>query len=132
MTRPGPDPLPHAVAQRAHSAAAFLDAEDVVVVHVVPDTRVAVVALYGRGRDRCVMEGAFRAGLSPREREVAVRLARGARNAEIAQALGITTTTTRHHVERILTKLGVRSRHDVAPALRRAASRHEKQHPRLR
>jgi non-specific serine/threonine protein kinase len=52
--------------------------------------------------------------LSPREREVAVLLARGLSNREIARALVVTPRTTDTHVMNIFTKLGVHSRAQVA------------------
>jgi len=48
--------------------------------------------------------------LSRREREVAVLVARGCTNAQIARALVITEGTAANHVARIMRKLGVRSR----------------------
>jgi predicted ATPase/class 3 adenylate cyclase/DNA-binding CsgD family transcriptional regulator len=48
--------------------------------------------------------------LTPREREVAVLVARGLTNREIAAALTITQRTANNHVEHILTKLGFHSR----------------------
>ncbi len=48
--------------------------------------------------------------LTRREAEVVRLLARGRRDAEIATALGISRHTARRHVERILRKLGVKSR----------------------
>ena len=48
--------------------------------------------------------------LTPRELDVLRQLARGARNAEIADALGVSPGTARWHVANVLAKLGERSR----------------------
>ena len=48
--------------------------------------------------------------LSPRERDVLARLALGASNKRIADALGISDHTVKSHVATIFTKLGVSSR----------------------
>jgi DNA-binding CsgD family transcriptional regulator len=64
---------------------------------------------------------AERLGLTRREAEVAEALARRLTNAELARALGISPHTAERHTERVLAKLGVRSRHDVAARLRAAA-----------
>ena len=53
-------------------------------------------------------------GLTPREREVAALLARGLTNREIASELVISEGTAANHVERILNKLGLHSRAQVA------------------
>jgi DNA-binding NarL/FixJ family response regulator len=50
------------------------------------------------------------AQLSSREREVVTLVARGLANAEIAQALFLSTTTVKTHVARILAKLDLRDR----------------------
>jgi class 3 adenylate cyclase/DNA-binding NarL/FixJ family response regulator len=63
-----------------------------------------------RARDRATALG----GLSGREREVLTLLGEGLTNPEIAQRLYITAKTAEHHVGRILTKLGVRSRTEAA------------------
>ena len=63
-----------------------------------------------RTRDRAAAIGA----LSRREQEVLALLGGGLTNAEIAQRLYITAKTAEHHVGRILTKLGVRSRTEAA------------------
>lgn len=51
-----------------------------------------------------------RFGLSRREAEVVRLLVAGWPNADIARALGISEATARHHTQRVLEKLGVRSR----------------------
>ena len=52
--------------------------------------------------------------LSRREREVVPLLAEGLSNAEIAQRLFVTPKTVEHHVTSILSKLGLRTRAEVA------------------
>ena len=52
--------------------------------------------------------------LSPREREVAVLLARGSTNKQIAEALVIAEGTAERHVANILNKLSLTSRSQVA------------------
>ena len=52
--------------------------------------------------------------LTPREREVASRIARGLSNRQIADELVIAVSTTERHVANILSKLDMRSRAQVA------------------
>ena len=58
--------------------------------------------------------GAARAGLTRRERQIAALVSHGLRNRQIGAALGISERTVDKHVERILRKLGVRVRTEVA------------------
>jgi DNA-binding NarL/FixJ family response regulator len=86
---------------------------------VLPDVRASLERLYERSNDFAF---ARRAGLrarssrspddllSPREHEVLGLMARGFRNREIANALGISESTTKVHVRHVLEKLGVRTR----------------------
>jgi len=58
-----------------------------------------------------------RYGLTAREVEVARLLAQGKRNADVAAALEISPYTARRHTERVLLKLGARTRAEVAGRL---------------
>jgi DNA-binding NarL/FixJ family response regulator len=52
--------------------------------------------------------------LSPREHEVAIEVARGCSNAEIAEGLGMTVATVKAHVSHVLTKLHLGNRTQIA------------------
>ena len=58
-----------------------------------------------------------RLGLTRREPEVARLLAGRATNREIAERLGMSPHTVRHHAENVFAKLGVHSRRAVAAQL---------------
>jgi DNA-binding CsgD family transcriptional regulator len=77
--------------------------------------------LAGDAIDRARMRELFR--LTEREVEVALLLAERRRNAEIARALGISVHTARHHIERVLGKLGDCKRGDVQRVLRSGLER---------
>ena len=57
-------------------------------------------------------------GLTAREREIAGLVARGRTNREIAEQLVLSTRTIEAHLRNIYAKLGVRSRVELATALR--------------
>lgn len=57
-------------------------------------------------------------GLTTREVEVAELLESGLSNVAVAQRLGISPHTARHHTQRVLVKLGVHSRAAAAARLR--------------
>jgi len=50
------------------------------------------------------------ASLTPREREVLYRLVQGESTRSLASGMGVRYATARSHIQRVLTKLGVRSR----------------------
>ncbi|MFL5575523.1 MAG: response regulator transcription factor, partial [Gemmatimonadaceae bacterium] len=62
---------------------------------------------------RAVAALGARYGLTEREADVTQLLSAGRSTADIAQALGISPFTARRHTERVIDKLGVRSRADV-------------------
>ena len=61
------------------------------------------------------------AALSAREREVATAVAEGSSNAEIAARLWMSESTVKAHVSRLLSKLGVANRVQVAILVHDAA-----------
>jgi DNA-binding NarL/FixJ family response regulator len=68
-----------------------------------------------RGRPAAVVGRAGGWGpLTPREREVAALVARGMTNREIARALVLTEGTVANHVRRVLVRLGLDSRTQLA------------------
>ena len=52
--------------------------------------------------------------LSPREREVAILVAQGLSNRDSAEQLVLSERTAENHVQRVLNRLGLRSRAQVA------------------
>ncbi|HEY4669088.1 MAG TPA: helix-turn-helix transcriptional regulator, partial [Tepidiformaceae bacterium] len=68
------------------------------------------------------LETRYKYDLSPRQREVLERIARGKTNAEIAAELGISLDGAKYHVREILAKLNVDSREDAASEWRRMHS----------
>jgi HD-GYP domain-containing protein (c-di-GMP phosphodiesterase class II) len=101
------EPRPHRPAFEAGEAAAELRA-DVRTGRLDADAAEAVLAAAGH------RTGARRrsapSGLTPRELEVLVLLARGASNREIARTLVIAQKTAANHVEHIYAKIGVSTR----------------------
>lgn len=59
------------------------------------------------------------ATLTPRERETLLLLAGGASAAEVGERLGVALNTARNHVQRVLDKLGARSRLEAVAIARR-------------
>jgi DNA-binding NarL/FixJ family response regulator len=67
-----------------------------------------------------VEQVARRAGLSPRQTEVALLLVRRLTNREIAERLGLRESTVRRHVEAVFMRLGISGRRQVEVRLRLA------------
>lgn len=63
------------------------------------------------------------AALSPRERDVALAVGRGQANAEIAAALHLSVPTVKAHVSRLLDKLDVDNRVQIALLVQNASGR---------
>ncbi len=86
----------------------------------------AVAALLGGTRQAAAAPKLVEADplrdLTSREHDVVALLARGRRNDEIAEELGISQHTVRTHVQRVLGKLGVPHRHAAAVVARRSPS----------
>lgn len=78
---------------------------------LVDEASVAPAAAAGAAKRQIAGPGG---ALTPRERDVARLVGRGLSNREIAKTLGITVGTAGVHLEHILRKLDMRSRHQVA------------------
>jgi DNA-binding CsgD family transcriptional regulator/PAS domain-containing protein len=85
--------------------------------HLLGEAGGALVSLERTGATAALPDAAAvagRFGLTPREVEVARALGQRLTNDELARALGISRHTARRHTERVLEKLGVHSRNEVA------------------
>jgi DNA-binding CsgD family transcriptional regulator len=93
-------------------------ASGVPVLVIVAEQREPEDAEKEAARDEAELRRAYR--LTRRQAQVARCLARRYTNEEIAHELVISAHTARHHTERVLEKLRLRRRHDVAARLRDA------------
>ena len=100
------EPRPHREALTETTAAGLLRA-DVRVGRLAADAVDAVLAAAGQ---RIGRRKSGPAGLTAREVEVLVLIARGASNKQVAQELGIASKTAGTHVERIYSKIGASTR----------------------
>jgi HD-GYP domain-containing protein (c-di-GMP phosphodiesterase class II) len=103
-------PRPHRDAMTSDAAAATLREE-------VRGGRLdgeAVNAVLGAAGHRIRRRPELPAGLTPREADVVVRLARGLSNPQIAADLMVSRKTVSSHLEHIYTKLGVSTRTEAA------------------
>ena len=100
------EPRAHRPAMTAKQATAELRA-DVRSGRLAASAVDAVLAAAGQSQGK---RRSGPAGLTPREVEVLILIARGASNRQAAQALGITAKTAGTHIERIYTKTGASTR----------------------
>jgi DNA-binding NarL/FixJ family response regulator len=103
---------PHRVALGPEAAAAELRAE-VRAGRIDADSAEDVLTAAGHPRSGA-RERARPAGLTARELEVLLLVARGASSRDVAQQLVIADKTARNHVERIYAKLGVSTRAEAS------------------
>jgi HD-GYP domain-containing protein (c-di-GMP phosphodiesterase class II) len=100
------EPRAHRPAKEPRAAAAELKAE-VRTGRMTADSVDAMLTAAGHGVGK---RRTGPAGLTPREVEVLVLIARGASNRQVAQTLGIAEKTTGVHIERIYSKIGASTR----------------------
>jgi DNA-binding CsgD family transcriptional regulator len=93
----------------------------------VSEARLIAQALRGLGvrawRRGAATGGGGLTALSPRELEISRRVADGASNREIGEALVVSPKTVERHVTNILAKLGLRNRTELASLVRSAVVR---------
>jgi len=101
--------------------AAYLSAGDSMLSPAVTRRLISLVAGDGGADDRRVRARALLERLSEREREVALAVGRGAGNADIAAERHMSVATVKAHVSRLLTKLEVSNRVQIALLVQDAA-----------
>ena len=75
-------------------------------------------------RDNLTHADLRRLGLTPRQSDVLLALAKGLTNAEIARQLGTQPATVRKHIEHVFSRLGVTNRTEAVAAAYREATRY--------
>jgi DNA-binding CsgD family transcriptional regulator len=80
-------------------------------------TQVALLIRREEPKALSLVRGAGNSELSPQQREVALLLAQGKTNPEIAEALGLTLNTASYHVKQVYAKLDVNDRDAVSERL---------------
>ncbi|TAK02302.1 MAG: LuxR family transcriptional regulator [Chloroflexota bacterium] len=113
---------------RDRAVAAFTSASELAErCGAVSEGRVIAQALRGLGvrawRRGAATGGGGLTALSPRELEISRRVADGASNREIGEALVVSPRTVERHVTNILAKLGLRNRTELASLVRSATVR---------
>jgi DNA-binding CsgD family transcriptional regulator len=88
---------------------------------LLPDVVVTIVEPADRSEpDVDHLRGVF--GLTPREAEIALYLAKRLTNKEITTLTGVRECTIRRHTEAVLSKLEIHSRHDVSTRIEEATN----------
>jgi DNA-binding CsgD family transcriptional regulator len=80
---------------------------------LLPALKVGVTMRLEHDREVAAELTLARFGLTRREAQIARLLARRSTNGEIAEQLGVSPHTVRHHVENIFAKLGIHSRRSI-------------------
>jgi DNA-binding CsgD family transcriptional regulator len=93
------------------AAAEWIDAGPRAAVFEVEDATVRVVRLYEDPRSAITRDPL---PLTAREREVAMLVARGLSNREVAEQLVVSVRTIDYHLRNVFVKAGVRSRTELA------------------
>ncbi len=108
-------------AVRAHRIAARMkrDSGDFAVAEQIDGMARAFIEKFDANEFNLVQLGLDQSVLTAREKEIAHLVAEGLSNHQIAESLVLSVRTVENHVHRIIRKLGVRSRHQVAALIER-------------
>ena len=83
--------------------------------------QVGILIEWWEPRALALARGTGASGLSPQQREVALLLAEGKSNKDIAHALGLRLNTASYHVKQVFTRLRVHDRDEIEQVLLRLA-----------
>jgi DNA-binding CsgD family transcriptional regulator len=118
----------HAYGERLRRGGQRKRARDMLHRALVAFDELGATAFASRTRAELAASGArlrstaeARESLTPREMQVALAVAEGASNEEVAAALYVTPKTVEYHLTRVYRKLGLRSRTELARAVEPAA-----------
>ncbi len=119
VRRNEPEELAHATPWGNFVVRAYRLADE----HGRPDGHLGLLIRREEPRSVALVKGTGASDLPPQQREVALLLAQGLTNRDLAERLGVSLNTAGYHVKQVYARLGVNDRNEVAAKLLQLARR---------